>query len=273
MFHGGRWRTAATWPLPQTRHQILYFSPEGKLTSAAPSAGAPPREYQYDPRHPVPTLGGSLCGIMELPPDTGDLDAMWKRFQNPVTRLRHLVTTGPCHQQESPAVFGAQPPYPLLADRPDVLVYQTDPLVQSMEVTGQVVVRLWISSSAVDTDFTVKLIDVVPPNADYPQGYHMNLVDSVLRARYRNSWEREELLEPGVVSPLTIRLPPTSNVFMPGHRLRIDISSSNFPRLDLNPNTGEPLGRHTHTIVATNRVHADARYPSQVELPVIPPET
>jgi uncharacterized protein len=177
---------------------------------------------------------------------------------------------GAAHQKEEPGIFGATPPYPLLAERPDVLVFQTEPLATDVEVTGSITVHLWISSSTLDTDFTAKVIDVYPSNADYPAGYHMNIIDSVLRVRYRNSWEREELMEPGRIYPIQITLAPTSNRFQAGHRIRIDISSSNFPRLDVNPNSGEPMGKHTHTIVAHNTVHCDAQRPSHVRLPLIP---
>jgi putative CocE/NonD family hydrolase len=207
---------------------------------------------------------------MELPEDTGDLDEMWRRFMSPVTRLRHITPPGAAHQQEQPGLIAARPPYPRLADRPDVLVFQTEPLAGAVEVTGPILVRLWISSSAVDTDFTAKLIDVYPPNLDYPDGYHMNLVDSIIRCRYRDSWEREMLLEPGQVYPVQIKLAPTSNLFQAGHRIRLDISSSNFPRLDVNPNSGEPIGRHTRTVIAHNTVYLDHRRPSHVILPIIP---
>ena len=272
-FHGGQWRSEQEWPLRRALSQKLYLRSGGGLTESLPPANESSRTYTFDPNHPVPTLGGSLCGIMELPPDNGDLDAMWKRFQNPVTRLRHMVTTGPCDQKEDPSVFAAQAPYPPLSARPDVLVFQTEPLTQPLEVTGPITVELWISSTAVDTDFTAKLIDVCPSNADYPNGYAFNLVDSIIRTRFRNSWEREELMQPGTIYPVRISLPPTSNVFMPGHRIRIDISSSNFPRLDLNPNTGEPLGRHTRMQTADNTVYLDADHPSHVVLPVIPAAT
>jgi putative CocE/NonD family hydrolase len=130
------------------------------------------------------------------------------------------------------------------------------------------VARLWVSSDAPDTDFTAKLVDVHPPNEDYPDGYHMLLVDSIRRARFRNGFEREELMEPGQVVSLRIDLPPVSNLFGAGHRIRVDVSSSNFPRFDVNPNTGEPLGRHTHTVVARNTVYLDGG--SYAVLPVIP---
>lgn len=268
--HGGRWRAEQEWPPARTRYTPFFLHADGTLRPEPPGRDAPPRTYPFDPSHPVPTVGGSLCGIMELPPDMGDLDQMWKRFVSPVARLRHIVTTGPTHQKEGLHVFGARPPYPLLADRPDVLVFRTPPLPAPVEVTGSVVVKLWISSTAPDTDFTAKLVDEYPPNADYPEGYAMNLADSVIRTRFRNGWEREELMAAGQVYAVEMRLPPTSNLFAAGHRIRIDISSSNFPRLDVNPNTGEPLGRHTHMRKAENTVYLDAGRPSQVVLPIIP---
>ena len=139
-----------------------------------------------------------------------------------------------------------------------------------VEVTGRAVVNLWISSSALDTDFTAKLVDVYPPNEDYPDGYDMLVNDSIIRCRYREGFDREVFLEPGEVVPVSILLPPTSNVFAAGHRIRIDVSSSNFPRLERNPNTGEPIGRHTHEVIADQAVYADAEHPSHVVLPVVP---
>ena len=185
--------------------------------------------------------------------------------------MRQIVLDGGAHQKEEPDIVGAKPPYLLLSMRPDVLVFQTELLSQDTEVTGPMDVLLWISSSALDTDFTAKLVDVYPANEDYPAGYHLNLCDSIIRARYRNGFEQGECMEPGEVYQVSISLPPTSNVFKAGHRIRIDIASSNFPRYDVNPNTGEPMGRHTHTIKAHNTVYLDRSRPSQVVLPIIPP--
>lgn len=269
-FHGGQWRNEQEWPLARTQYTNYYLHSDGSLRPEPPTVAEAALSYDFDPNHPVPTIGGSLCGLMELPPDTGDLDDMWRRFLSPVLRLRHIVGLGAAHQKEEPGIFGAEPPYPLLADRPDVLVFQTEPLTTDVEVTGSITVHLWISSSALDTDFTAKLVDVYPPNADYPDGYQMNIIDSVLRVRYRNSWEEEELMTPGEIYPIQITLAPTSNCFQAGHRLRLDIASSNFPRLDVNPNTGEPMGKHTHTVVAHNTLYFDRNHPSSVCLPLIP---
>jgi hypothetical protein len=195
---------------------------------------------------------------------------MWSRFLNPVLRLRYVLGPGPLDQRETPDTFGARAPYPRLSARPDVLVFQTPPLEQDVEVTGPITVQLYVSSSAPDTDFTAKLIDVHPPTATDPDGFDMNLCDSIIRCRFRESWYREVFMQPGEIYPVTITLPPTSNRFARGHRIRVDISSSNFPRLDVNPNTGEPLGRHTHSVVATNTVHLDRAHPSHIVLPLIP---
>ncbi len=157
---------------------------------------------------------------MELPADSSDLDHMWSRFLSPVMRVEEegqdIVPLGGQHQKEEEGIFGAASPYPLLADRPDVLVFQTALLEKDVEVTGPAEVILWVSSSAVDTDFTARLIDVYPSSEDYPEGYHMNLVDSIIRGRYRDNWAQEKLMEPGTVCQVQIALPPSSNLFQVG---------------------------------------------------------
>lgn len=177
---------------------------------------------------------------------------------------------GAFDQHEHPMFLGCKPPYLPLASRHDVVVFRTPPLERDVEATGPVTATLFASSSAVDTDFTAKLIDEYPPSSDYPEGYAMNLTDSIIRARYRNSRERAELLTPGEIVKLTIVLYPTANVFQVGHRIRLDISSSNFPRFDINPNTGEPLGLSRKKVVAENTIYHDAEHPSHIVLPVIP---
>jgi len=123
---------------------------------------------------------------------------------------------------------------------------------------------------ALDTDFTAKLIDVYPPSEDWPEGFDLNLTDGIVRARYRDSPERQTLMEPGEVYEITVEPFPTANLFQAGHRIRVDISSSNYPRFDLNPNTGEPLGRATRMIPADNTIYHDAARPSHVVLPIVP---
>jgi uncharacterized protein len=149
-----------------------------------------------------------------------------------------------------------------------VLVFQTGPLADALEVIGPVTVRLWASSDGPDTDFTAKLIDVYPPNPDYPEGLALNVVDGIVRARHRNPGMGTELLEPGRAYELAIELYPTAIRFAPGHRIRVDISSSSFPRYDVNPNTGEPLNANTSWRVAANQVFHDPEHPSRIVLPV-----
>ena len=130
--------------------------------------------------------------------------------------------------------------------------------------------KLWASSSATDTDFTVKLIDVHPPNEDYPDGFAQIITDSIVRGRYRNSRDAPELMSPGEIHELEIVMYPTSIVFGAGHRIRVDVSSSNFPRFDINPNTGGPLGRDRRVVLAENAVFHDPEHPSHIVLPIIP---
>lgn len=245
--HGGHWRGEPDWPLPDTNDTDYHFHPAGRLDRAAPAEGELPLTFDYDPRHPVPTIGGSIS--------SGE----------------PVMSAGAFDQCEDPRFFGCLPPYLPLATRPDILVFQTEPLAEAVEVTGPVSVRLWVSSNCPDTDFTAKLIDVYPPSADYPWGFAMNLTDGILRCRYRDSWEQPRLMQPGEVYPIAIELFPTSNQFMPGHRIRLDISSSNFPKFDLNPNTGAPEGAGQSSRIATNTVFIDRERPSHVILPVIPP--
>jgi uncharacterized protein len=268
--HGGRWREEREWPLERTTETVLYLHGDGSLSREPPSGPAEPRRYTYDPAHPVPTIGGNHVSVGELPAEGAGMEPAWARLLNPVLRLRNIMTPGPADQKESPEFFGSREPYPRLSDRPDVLVYQTEPLTEAVEVTGRAVVNLWISSSAPDTDFTAKLVDVYPPNEDYPDGYDMLINDSIIRCRYREGFDREVFLTPREVVRVAILLPPTSNLFAAGHRIRIDVSSSNFPRLERNPNTGEPIGRHTREVTADQAVHSDGEHPSHVVLPVIP---
>jgi putative CocE/NonD family hydrolase len=244
--HGGAWRAETAWPIPDTRWTRYYLHRDGTLSPTQPSDGSAWRQYEYDPRQPVPTIGGT------------------------VTSGQPVMVGGAFDQREGPRFFGSREPYRPLAERPDVLVFQTPPLDDGVEVTGPIAVNLWISSNCLDTDFTAKLVDVYPPNADYPDGFAMNVTDGILRVRYRDSWERPTLMVPGTVYAIRIDAFPTSNLFARGHRIRLDISSSNFPHFDVNPNTGEPEGRWRKTRVATNRVYLDRSRLSHVVLPIIP---
>jgi putative CocE/NonD family hydrolase len=162
--------------------------------------------------------------------------------------------------------IGVQDQRPI-EERSDVLVYTSDPMEQPLEVTGPVTVTLWASSSALDTDFTAKLVDV------HPDGYAQNLLDGIIRARYRDSTAEPKLMEPGRPYPFTIDLWATSNVFQRGHRIRLEISSSNFPRFDRNLNTGEQFGEGAKGLPAHQTVFHQADKPSSLVLPVIPRST
>ena len=266
MNHGGRWRDETAWPLARALQTPFYLQPGGGLATAAPPEGGASTSWVHDPDNPVPSIGGNVTGMYEwvkLP------EGMDRAYVPGRARMRSIVEDGPLHQREAPDIVGARPPYPLLAERPDVMVFQSAPLAADLEVTGPLEVRLWVSSSAVDTDFTAKLIDVYPPNEDYPDGFHLPLADSILRARFRQGFDAERFMEPGQIYPLAIELPPLANLFKAGHCIRLDVASSNFPRFDINPNTGEALGRHTRSVKATNTVYADAHHPSHIRLPVL----
>ena len=146
---------------------------------------------------------------------------------------------------------------------------KTAPLEKSVEIAGPIQAEIWVSSSARDTDFTAKLVDVYPPSKDYPAGYAMNLEDGILRMRFRESREKETLMDPGDVYKVTIDLWATANRFNKGHKIRLDISSSNFPMYDVNPNTGGPLGKPTRRIKAINTIYHSQQRPSHVKLPVL----
>jgi putative CocE/NonD family hydrolase len=262
--HGGAWRDEQEWPLARAEETMLHLHPDGSLLPEPPAPGSEPRQFTYDPDDPVPTIGGLYCAVGEMPSGDGEIEPAWARLLNPALLLRNIMTPGGADQKESADYFTAREPYQRLSERPDVLVYQTEPLEEPLEVTGRVAVELSVASSAVDTDFTAKLVDVYPPNEDYPEGYDLLLNDTIVRMRYREGFDREVLMEPGTVYTVTMLLPPTSNLFARGHRIRVDVSSSNFPRLERNPNTGEPIGRHTHHVVAEQEVHGGT-----VTLPVI----
>jgi predicted acyl esterase len=193
------WRDESDWPLPDTQYKPYYLEGDGPTNTA--SGRLVDREptvdfadtYLYDPRRPVPSLGGTLMKISEY---DGAAD------QRPVQ------------------------------GRDDVLCFTTGVLEEAVEVTGPVSATLFVSSSAVDTDFTAKLVDI------HPDGRAIILCDGIQRMRYRDSLAKPELMEPGEIYEISIDLIATSNVFLPGHEILLEISSSNFPRYDRNSNTG-----------------------------------
>jgi uncharacterized protein len=171
---------------------------------------------------------------------------------------------------EGAAFFGCTPPFLPLSSRPDVLVFETPPLPRPVQIVGPVEAELFVATDGPDTDFTAKLIDVHPPSADYPRGYAMNLTDGILRLRYAEDPSQPRLRQPGEVVRIRITLFPTANLFLAGHRIRLDISSSNFPKFDANMNTGEAEGAARRSRIAVNTVFVNADRPSRVILPMLP---
>ncbi|MGA5449085.1 CocE/NonD family hydrolase [Streptomyces umbrinus] len=243
MRHGGTWRTDTRWPPTSTAPVALYLTTDGALTLDPPTTAAASVTYDFDPHHPVPTMGGQVT--------SGE-----------------PVMTGGAYDQNAPdaRVYGAREPYLPLDSRPDVISLTTPPLQRDVVLAGPVSARLHISTTAPDTDFTIKLIDVHPPNPDHPHGFAMNITDGIVRCRFHRSYEKPELLTPGEVYEIEVTAPDTANRFAAGHRIRLDVSSSNFPRFDVNTNTGEPEAAARRTAVAANTVHMDAEHPSHVRV-------
>jgi putative CocE/NonD family hydrolase len=231
-----QWRDEQDWPLPDTSYVDYYLDSSGRANTAGgdgdlrpePPCGEHADTYLYDPLRPVPTLGGRML------------------------RPAAANEAGPADQRRAES-------------REDVLCYTTPVLDRPVEVTGHISLTLFASSSALDTDFTGKLVDV------FPDGRALYLTDGILRARYRKSLADPELLTPGQVYEVTIDLSVTSNVFLPGHRIRLEVSSSNFPRFDRNTNTGGIIAedREEDVQVAVNRIFHGPGHPSRLVLPVI----
>lgn len=240
--HGGIWRDVQQWPLPEAKDTAYYFHGDGSLRTTPPQGNSSSTTYTFEPLCPVPTIGGSTTG---------------------------RINGGAYDQRERPDFPGSRPPYLPLRSRKDVVVFQTDPLAEDTTVIGPVTVKLFASSTAVDTDFTAKLVDVYPPSADFPAGFDLNITDAIIRARYRDDRLTQELIEPGKVYEFVIRPFATANVFKKGHRIRVDLSSSNFPRFDVNPNTGEPLGQNRRWKSADNTIYHSEQYASRLILPIV----
>jgi uncharacterized protein len=244
LYHGGEWRDSTDWPPAESRAAAFYLHGDGSLDRHAPSAAEPAKSvFQFDPAHPVPTIGGGVS----------------KRLHD-----------GAYDQRERPDMPGSRPPYLPLRARSDVLVFESEVLKQDAVLAGPVEVTLFAASTATDTDFTAKLIDVYPPSADFPTGFDMNLTDGIARASYRDHSETRQLLVPGKIYSIVVRPFDTANVVKKGHRIRLDISSSNFPRFDVNPNTGEPLGASRLLQIAKNTIYHDPAHPSAVKLFLMP---
>jgi uncharacterized protein len=222
-----KYQQESDWPPPEGKLTRYFLHSGGSANSLRGDGGlsvTPPKreasdKFTYDPANPVPSIGGSLCCDAEH------------------------YEPGPRDQRAA-------------ENRNDVLVYSTKPLVEDMEVTGPVLLELWAKSSAVDTDFTAKLVDISP------EGFATNLTDGILRMRYRESREKQVLMNPDQVYKVTVDLWATSNVFKKGHIMRLEVSSSNFPRFDRNLNTGADQAKSHEFVSATNTILHDAEHPS-----------
>jgi uncharacterized protein len=230
-----KWQSADTWPPAGAQPMTFYLASGGKantgkgdgvLATAAPAADQPDT-FAYDPANPVPSYGGNVCC-------TGN-----------------AVQGGAWDQRK-------------MEERPDILVYTSEPLPEGIEASGPIDVTLYVGSDAKDTDFTVKLIDVLPDGTAY------NLDETIQRARYRNGYDKPlAWMEPGKVYPVKLQPMTTSNYFAAGHRVRIEVSSSNFPRFDRNMNTGGNNYDEAKGMVAHNQVHHSRQYASTVTLTVV----
>ncbi len=232
-----KWRFEHEWPLSRTEFTPYFIHADGSKKgwlSKEPPCDEPASEYIYDPENPVPTLGGNHSSN-ERPP-----------------RVPGIIRPGAVDQRANES-------------RIDVLVFTSAPLDRETEVTGPIVMKLYAASSAADTDFIARLIDV------HPYGPAYNLTEGIIRARFRESiWESPRLLEPEKIYEYTIELLPTSNVFLKDHCIRVHITSSNFPLWDRNPNTGHDQGMDDEIEIARQTVYHDRKYPSHILLPVIP---
>jgi len=230
-----KWQSSETWPPEEAEMTTYYLTGSGRANSV---------------------LGDGLLTVA-IPGSEDSPDEFTYDPAFPVpSHGGNVCCTGN-------AVQGGSFDQSQLETREDILVYSTEPLEEGIEVTGTVGITLYVSSDVKDTDFTVKLVDV------YPDGRAFNLDETIQRARYREGYDKEGFMEAGQVYQLEVSPMSTSNYFAPGHRIRIEVSSSNFPRFARNLNTGGNNYDESTSIVAHNRVHHSAQYPSQIRLPVV----
>jgi len=243
--HGGQWLDAQQWPLPGSQRLDLYLHPDGQLSKGGPAATDAACHFLADPSNPVPTIGGAL------------------------TSGAPVFEGGAFDQRETPRFFGARGDGSAICQRNDVLCFETEPLEADLAVAGPVTIQLWVETDGLDTDFTAKVVDVYPPSDDFPEGYAMNITDGIIRCRYRDSWNDPKPTVPGECFKVQIEPFATCNLFKRGHSLRLEIAGSNFPRFDVNPNSGEPEGCANKKRTARNTVHMGAKRPSRIQLTVV----
>jgi putative CocE/NonD family hydrolase len=265
LFHGGEWRSADEWPPAGVETTEFYAHEDGTLSEAAPTVEDASTTYEFDPDDPVPTIGGNTSSYLTYEPRDEPVGAYPLGDRNIVD----FTGRGGYDQRTDESMYGADPPYGPLADRDDVLTFRTPPLEEAVEIAGPIRVRVYGATDGADTDFTAKLIDEYPESDDYPDGYALNLSDSICRGRFRGYREEPDLLNPGEIYEFYMEPYDTANRFAEGHRIRLDVSSSNWPRFDVNHNTGGPLYGGDEKRVAENTVHHEADHPTHVELPVL----
>lgn len=242
LVHGGHWITVPQWPLSNVRQLTLHLTKHMQL-SVDPDQTETAITLISDPNHPVPTIGGAL------------------------TSGAPIFFGGAYDQREKVGFFGSKGDDTPLNLRDDVLSFATEELTDDVLVCGKVEITIYLSSDCPDTDITAKLIDIYPPSDDYPEGFAMNITDGIKRARYRNSYEKPEVLQEGQVVKITVEPFQICNIFKKGHKIRLDISGSNFPKYDINPNV--EMGCFGERRIAKNKLHISSQYPSRVSLEVV----
>jgi len=245
--HGGSWIVGNAWPPKGVDPTRFYLAPGGGLSRGKPPAESSSTTYSYDPGNTVSSNGRCITAY------------------GPAAKFG-FAGMGPRDQIDLETLPGHGYPDQPIAARPDVVVFQTPPLETDLRIAGNINVDLSVSSDAPDTDFYVKLLDVYPASDDYPRGYSFPVSEGILRARYRDGFEKPVLMEAGEVYRLEFPLEPAANLFQAGHRIQIYICSSNFPNFDINPNTGDPNDRVAR--VANNTIHHDAVRASYITLPI-----
>ena len=267
--HGGAWRNETEWPLARAVPTQFYFQPDGGLEAGTTSSiGDAFSEFRYDPANPLPTIAANTSSLNEIVPQPDRTT-----LATPIVLMRVMVIQGGADQRTRADFHGCEAPYGPLEDRADVLAFTTEPLVGDVEVTGPIEATIHLESDAPDTDLFVMVQDVYPESDQWPEGYRLNIADGLMRVRYRRGMDAPEMMTPGEPVEVRFQLYPTSNRFVAGHRIRVLVSSSSFPRFDPNPNTGESIGRHTHMRVAQNRIHHSSERPSSVALPLVSVES
>ena len=241
--YGGYWRNEKEWPISDTVMTNYYLHDNLILNTSNIYEGEGSTEYAYDPSDPVPTIGGGISAADNVMPPGG------------------------FNQIGRKGLVGCIDNQPLIM-RGDVLSFQTSELENNIELTGPIFVHLWVSTSGKDTDFTAKLIDVFPRSSDYPEGLAINISDSIIRARYRNGWDKAEFMNSGEIVEIVFEMYPTSVIFTKSHKISLDISSSNWPRFDVNRNTGKDLGTDRTLEIANQTIYHSSNYQSHVKLPI-----